>query len=158
MVVFAEDECHLLWGDTTGYVWGRCNERTEVPIQNIKNRQTYYGALNLYNKEFFVIPHEQGNGANTVKFMQYLRALHADKRLMLIWDGASYHNCQEVRTYLEQVNKGLEEKEWTISCYLLAPNAPDQNPAEDVWLKGKSNLHSITPGRLNRRGSALCGG
>ena len=38
----------MLWGDTTGYVWGRRNEKTEVPIQNIKQRQTYYGALNLY--------------------------------------------------------------------------------------------------------------
>ena len=32
VVVFAQDECHLLWGDTTGYVWGRRNEKTKVPI------------------------------------------------------------------------------------------------------------------------------
>ena len=25
LVVFAEDECHLLWGDTTGYMWSRQN-------------------------------------------------------------------------------------------------------------------------------------
>ena len=30
VVIFAEDECHLSWGDTTGYAWGRCNEKTEV--------------------------------------------------------------------------------------------------------------------------------
>ena len=48
VIVYAQDECHLLWGDTTGYVWGRRNEKTGVPIQNIKQRQTYYGALNLY--------------------------------------------------------------------------------------------------------------
>jgi putative transposase len=52
LIVFAEDECHLLSGDTTGYVWCRQNERTEVPIKNAKDRQTYYGALNLYNKDF----------------------------------------------------------------------------------------------------------
>jgi len=32
--VFAQDECHLLWGDAAGYVWGRRGERTTVAIQN----------------------------------------------------------------------------------------------------------------------------
>ncbi|MBK8750123.1 MAG: hypothetical protein IPL99_00005 [Candidatus Competibacteraceae bacterium] len=27
VVVFAEDECHLLSDDTTGYVWGRRNQK-----------------------------------------------------------------------------------------------------------------------------------
>ena len=26
VIVFAEDECHFVWGDTLGYVWGRQNE------------------------------------------------------------------------------------------------------------------------------------
>jgi len=29
--------------------------------------------------------------------------------------------------YLEKVNATLDEKEWRISCVLLAPHAPDQN-------------------------------
>jgi len=40
VIVFAEDECHLVWGDTIGFVWGQRNERTEVPIINAKQRQT----------------------------------------------------------------------------------------------------------------------
>ncbi len=32
MVVFFVDECHLLWGDVCGYVWGKTNIRIEVPI------------------------------------------------------------------------------------------------------------------------------
>ena len=59
---------------------------------------------------------------------------------MIIWDGASYHHCEEVRTYLENVNKGLEENDWRVTCLVFAPNAPDQNPVEDVWLKGKNFL------------------
>ena len=49
VIVFAEDEAHTLWGDPIGHVWCRENERTEVPMQNAKERQTYYGVLNLYN-------------------------------------------------------------------------------------------------------------
>ena len=40
VIVFVEDECHLLWGDAIGYVWGRQNERTAVPVANGKQRQT----------------------------------------------------------------------------------------------------------------------
>ena len=83
VIVFAEDESHLLWGDTTGYVWGQRNERIEVPIQNIKERQTYYGALDLYNKEFFLAPSDKGNGENTVMFIERLQALNPDKKLMI---------------------------------------------------------------------------
>jgi putative transposase len=140
VVVFAEDECHLLWGDTTGYVWGRQNERTEVPIQNAKERQTYYGALNLYNKDLVLTPYARGDGENTVLFIKHLQVLNENKKLVIMWDKASYHCCEEVQTYLDNVNQGLEEKDWQITCLLFAPNAPDQNPVEDVWLRGKNFL------------------
>ncbi|NMQ18011.1 transposase [Candidatus Competibacter phosphatis] len=140
VIVYAQDECHLLWGDTTGYVWGRRNEKTGVPIQNIKQRQTYYGALNLYHRDFVLMPHDGGNSKNTVAFIKHLQNLNPDKKLILIWDGASYHRSEEVRTYLNQVNEDLEEKNWKITCLLFAPNAPEQNPVEDVWLRGKNFL------------------
>ena len=107
VVVFAEDKCHLLWGDTTGYVWGWRNKKTEVPIQNIKQRQTYYGALNLYNHDFVLMPHDAGNEGNTVAFIKHLRDLNPGKKLILIWDGASYHCSEAVQAYLKKVNEDL---------------------------------------------------
>jgi transposase len=139
-MVFVEDECHLLWEDTLGYGWGRRNERLEIPIKNVKQRQTYYGVMNLYNQEFIVTPYERGNGESTVSFLKYLQALHPDKKLIIIWDGASYHGSEEVQAYLTQANQGLEEKDWKVTCLLFAPNAPAQNPVEDVWLQGKNFL------------------
>ena len=118
-------------------MWGRRNEKTGVPIQNIKQRQTYYGALNLYHRDFVLMPHDSGNSKNTVAFIKHLQNINPDKKLILIWDGASYHRSEEVRAYLNQVNEGLGEKNWKITCLLFAPNAPEQNPVEDVWLRGK---------------------
>jgi hypothetical protein len=43
LVVLFQDECHLLWGDICGYVWGKKNEIVEVPIVNEKERHTYFG-------------------------------------------------------------------------------------------------------------------
>lgn len=140
LIVFVEDECHLVWGDTLGYVWGRRNERTEVPMQNAKERQTYYGVLNLYNHEFILNPYVGGNSECTVEFIKYLQGLYPDKKLIIVWDGASYHRSEEFKAYLGEVNQGLEEKDWKVTCLLLAPNAPEQNPVEDVWLRGKNFL------------------
>ena len=39
LVVFLLDECHLLWGDVCGYVWGKTNERIEVPIVSDRQRR-----------------------------------------------------------------------------------------------------------------------
>ena len=85
-------------------------------------------------------PYEQGNGASTVSFIEYLQILHQDKKLLIIGDGASYHGSQEVQTYLNKVNPGLEEQDWQVTCLLFAPNAPDQNPVEAGWLQGKNFL------------------
>ena len=140
VIVFAEDECHFVWGDTLGYVWGRQNERTEVPITNVKQRQSYYGVMNLYNQEFILNPYEGGNGANTVSFIEDLQELYPDKKFIMLWDGAKYHGSEEVQAYLQKVNQGLDEKDWKVTCIRFAPNAPHQNPVEDVWLQGKNFL------------------
>ncbi len=39
LAVFFLDECHLLWGDVCGYVWGKTKERIEVPILNERQKQ-----------------------------------------------------------------------------------------------------------------------
>jgi len=129
-----------VWGDTIGYGWGRRNERTEIPIKNIKQRQTYYGVMNLYNQVFLVTPYARGNGESTVSFIKHLQALHPDKKLIIIWDRARYHCGKEVQAYLSTVNQGLEEQDWKVTCLLFAPKAADQNPVEDVWLQGKNFL------------------
>ncbi len=47
LVVFFVDECHLLANDVCGYVWGKTDIRIEIPIKNIKDRQTPEWSLRL---------------------------------------------------------------------------------------------------------------
>jgi len=141
LAVLMIDECHLLWGETTGYVWGKRNKKVEVPIINQKERQSYYGAVDIISGEFFLKAYPQGNGTSTVSFLKELVKYRGKQtKLMLIWDGATYHQGPDRQNYLMEVNTGLDEKDWHISCVLLAPHAPDQNPVEDIWLKGKNFL------------------
>lgn len=136
--MFFIDECHLLWGDICGYVWGQTNQRINLPILNQKERQTYFGAINYFSKEFIVRQYSAGNGENTVSFLKELQHLNGDKRIAVFWDGASYHKSQEVKKFLASVNEGLDSSQWQIYCGKLAPNAPEQNPVEDIWLQGKT--------------------
>ncbi len=138
--VFFVDECHLLWGDICGYVWGKKSERIEIPIRNEKERQTYYGAVNYRTGEVIIKDYEVGNTENTIKFIKYLISKNKDNQIVIIWDGAKYHISKELKEYLGEINGGKKEEEWLVKCIKLAPNAPEQNPIEDVWLQGKEML------------------
>jgi transposase len=139
LVVYMIDECHLKRGDVCGYVWGKTNTRVEVSMTNQRERQTYFGDLNYQTKQFFVREYGAGNSATTVLFVKYLQSLNTNTgaRILIFWDGASYHKYAEMREYLGLVNQNSEKSEWLIRCELFAPNAPEQNPVEDIWLRGK---------------------
>ena len=97
-MVFFQDECHLLWGDLCGYVWGKTSERIEVPILNERERQTYYGAVNLHTQECLIQAYDKGNSQSTIAFVDYLLKQHPNHRIALFWDGASYHLQRRLET------------------------------------------------------------
>jgi transposase len=134
------DECHLLWGNILGYVWGKTSERIEVPILNTRTRQTYYGAVDYLTGEVFVKGLPKGNSEHTITFLKALLKQYPNQRLLLFWDGATYHCSEELRAFLKQLNGGKPESEWQIHCICFAPNAPEQNPIEDIWLQAKTYL------------------
>jgi transposase len=137
LVVFFADECHLLWGDLCGYVWGKTDERIELPLLNERLKQTYYGAVDIHTRRCLIQRAVAGNSEGTIAFLQYLLSQCPHSRIALIWDGASYHRSQEVKEDLESVNQGLDESQWKITCLWFAPNDPKQHPIEDIWLHAK---------------------
>ncbi|MEG4115252.1 MULTISPECIES: IS630 family transposase [unclassified Microcoleus] len=143
LVVYLIDECHLLWGDVCGYLWGKRNERIEIPLVNEREKQTYYGAINLLRKQLVLREYASANSENTVAFLKDLQSLNPAARHLIIWDGASYHRYKEMKAYLEEINLGKEKDEWPLTCILFAPNAPEQNPVEDIWLNAKTWLRKF---------------
>ena len=144
LAVFMVDECHLLHGDAIGYVWGPTSERVEVPIKNEKDRQTYYGAIDYYNHEFLLKSYSRGNSKNTQDFVDYLQCQRPGQKIAIFWDGASYHGSQEMRNYLAEINGELSSSEWQVTCVKFAPNAPEQNPVEDIWLQTKNFVRKFS--------------
>jgi transposase len=138
--VLLEDECHLVGGDVCGRVWGKRNAPIVVPMTTERQRQTSYGALNLLTQAFHVYEASAGNGVNPVAYLQWCQTLYPDKPLFFLWDGAGYHRGEDVQKFLVETNGNLAEADWKVTCVRFAPNAPDQNPTEDVWLQGKTYL------------------
>jgi len=139
-VVLLEDECHLHHRDAQGYVWGPSNEQVTVSMKNENDKQTYYGALNIMQGNVTLKKLKTGNTLSTIDFIKHLLEVYKGKKIKLIWDGAPYHRSQEFMTFLEEINGGLEQKDWLVECVRLAPYAPEENPIEDVWLAAKSLL------------------
>ena len=107
-------------------------------MTNFRQRQTYYGLVNIYTKEFNLFPYPKGNGECTVGFLGKVLKKYPNKRVLIIWDGAAYHKGALVKDFLAKVNKGLSKENFKLSLMRFAPNAPEQNPVEDIWLQGKN--------------------
>jgi hypothetical protein len=69
VILYTIDEVHPLEGDLISHLWGKTDKRLKLPLLNPKNRQTYYGALNLINPELITGEYKQGNGDCTVYFL-----------------------------------------------------------------------------------------
>ena len=87
-------------------VWGKRDTAIAVPMTNERERQTYYGAINLRTKTVHRQERPVGDGANTVAYLPWCQSLYPDKKLLLLWDGASYHRGREMQAFLAQENAG----------------------------------------------------
>lgn len=76
-------------------------------------------------------------------FLEYLQSLHSEKRLIIIWDNATFHLYGEIPAYLDKVNKSCNINKLQLDLVFFAPNAPQQNPVEDIWLKGKNFIRKF---------------
>lgn len=85
------DECHLLSGDLTGYVWGKTDQEVTVSVINERDRQTYYGAVDYIEGKLLLKAYNAGNSDDTIDYLRYLLDKSPNQQLLLFWDGASYH-------------------------------------------------------------------
>jgi len=76
--------------------------------------------------------------------IKYLPYKYKGRRIILIWDEASYHKYGEFRDFLSTVNGDKKPENWSITCILFALNSPQQNPVEDIWLQAKNFLRKYS--------------
>ena len=61
-------------------VWGKRNTALAVPMTNERERQTYYGAINLLTKTGHLQERPVGDGVSTVAYLRWWQTLYPDKK------------------------------------------------------------------------------
>jgi len=95
----------------------------KFPLKNIKDRQTYFGALDYQPQEFIQSIHVEIH--QTLSSLLIIYKPSDLEKIALIWDGAGYHKSDEVKEFLASVNNHLPDQ-WQITCIIFAPNAPNR--------------------------------
>jgi hypothetical protein len=111
------DECHLLWGDVCGYVWGKTDSRIEIPIKNDKQRQTYYGAMNYRTGKVIIKQYRQGNTENTIQFVKYLIQQNQSSLTNNNWGWSHFSSQSRIPIILKSSKSGKLKRRMVNQMY-----------------------------------------
>jgi hypothetical protein len=89
--------------------------------------------------------------AVTIAFLTWCAARAAERgkrAVLLIWDNASWHDSQIVRTWVHQYNRQVKQAGHGVRLLMcfLPSKSPWLNPIEPKWLHGKRKV--VEPDRL----------
>jgi transposase len=128
VVIVYVDEVHLHQDLEVGFTWSPVGEANWVPSSSpgLSARLNYFGAYNFTDGACFIWEEGKCNGDTTLHFLQQLATWLKEKQrqVILIWDGASYHRSQKVRSYAEHLG---------FQILPLPGYSPDLNPIEGLW-------------------------
>lgn len=127
-LIFAADECSLCFETEFRRAWIKKGEKTIVRVNRKKDRQNWFGALNLGSGKEELIPLDWQDTENIIRAVRELMRRYPGKKIALIWDNAKWHRGKGLRALL-----GKEKEFENIRLVWLPPYAPDENPQEHVW-------------------------
>lgn len=124
-VIMSIDQLSLYFQATLTRVWSR---RGQTPIIRVARQRDYvhfYGALTVRSGHEVTLTLPKQSGEMTCHFLDHLQTCYPDRRLLILWDRAKWHQGQGVRDYLAQ--------HLHIQTLHFPPGCPQLNPQEHVW-------------------------
>lgn len=127
-VLFGDEASFPQWGSLS-YTWAPIGQQPIV--QTSGNRKSYkvFGLIDYFTGKFFSKGHKgKLNGESYVAFLKDVLS-RTRKSIILIQDGAPYHNSKVVKDFIAAENR--------LTVYTLPSYSPDYNPIEKLWKKIK---------------------
>jgi transposase len=143
-VLLVEDEMVLTTQTTCQKVWLPQGEFPIVEVSNDRKRRCVYGFLNVFSGQEYAVKTESANSEFTCKALSKIGKLYPKKKIVIIWDNASWHKSKEVRKFLAQTKQHFH-------LINFPPYAPDENPQEHVWKAGREHeSHNRFMGNIDK--------
>ena len=132
-VVFAADECRIVWETEIRRLWLPKGEKTILKVERKRQAQSFLGLLNLKTGEDLLFKLAWQKQDEIIPVLEELIKRYPDKRICIIWDNARFHHGKKIKAKLSTNLRNLH-------LINLPPYAPDHNPQEHVWKYGKDKL------------------
>jgi len=129
VILIYVDEAHIHREMDLGYTWSPMGKRawrvSDCP--SLSERINWYGAYDFSRGRCMIWQDDKCNGDKTLLFLRQLKNWIGEERcrIVIIWDGASYHRDKRVRAFAAELNFELKP---------LPGYSPDLNPIEGLWL------------------------
>ena len=133
--VFAADEVRIVLEAITRKAWLPRGKRTIVKVNQSKEYQSYFGALNQKTFKCYLYELSWQNQEEILLVLEKLLKDFPNKQICIVWDNARFHKGKLIQEALSRGN--LLEKVHLIN---FPPYAPDFNPIEHVWNTAKAKL------------------
>lgn len=132
------DECKLQEEPNPFFRWNQKGQTPIVKILRSKESVSFYGGLSLNDKKEIVHLASWQNSEETCYFLDELKKKYqnAEKPVLLVWDGASYHKSKMIREWCRD-NPGI------VELLRFPAYSPDLNPQENVWKALRKNLSEV---------------
>lgn len=127
----------------TKNVWYFKGEEPIIEAKRKGESQNFYGALNVKTGKCSAMAVDKQNSETTITFLKKIIRIYKNKKILFIWDGASWHKSKEIRKFLSKTNKGKT----MLELFNFPPYSPELNPQEHVW---KALRQNITHNRLEK--------
>ena len=121
------DEAHIHLDTDEGYGWSIAGERNWVSSSSPGLAKVSFYGVYIYNQgQVQIYPYKKANTENTIDVLKKIKKdfFGLNKKITLIWDGASYHRSKLVR----EATKKLK-----IELQPLPTYSPDFMPVEHLW-------------------------
>lgn len=131
-VILVEDEMSLSMQTTFQKIWLPQGEYPRIEVASKKEARSIYGFLDIRNGKEHAFKTEWQNMYITADVLGKLRKVYQTQKILLIWDQAPSHKGSKAQEFIK--NDGR------IETIYFPRAAPEENPQEHVWKKGRSTV------------------
>ena len=124
-MILAADEASLYLQASLMRVWAPVGQTPVVRVSASRDNTHFYGALNLATGRETTMRADKMNSEVSVLFLLDVLAAYPDVPILLLWDRATWHKGEAVRSLLAAHPR--------LSIFWFPPGCPELNPQEHVW-------------------------